>query len=135
MCLTDCFGFASQTGARPRALRRPSSGLSIPPAYRLLFEGKRWRIVPVAGVAVFQGSYRARYVEAMDLDDNTFFPELEGEGRKEAERWLRDFLRLVIRIAGDHRPEMSRGSFDDRRCPSGSDVFQSVCWRNPPQEL
>lgn len=32
-------------------------------------------------------------------DGNSFFPELEGEVRKEADLWLMEYVTLVIRIA------------------------------------
>jgi hypothetical protein len=42
-------------------------------------------------------------------DDDTFFPELEGEERRQADAWLDDYLRIVIRIYKAHleRVELS----------------------------
>ncbi len=41
----------------------------------------------------------------------TFFPELEGDVRKEADLWLRDYLALVIRIAAGPKTETRSSSY------------------------
>lgn len=36
-------------------------------------------------------------------DEDTFFPELEGEERQHADEWLEDYLRIVIQICRERR--------------------------------
>jgi hypothetical protein len=45
----------------------------------------------------------------MTYEDDTFFPELTGDEQQEADAWLRDYLRLVIRISDEQerRDELS----------------------------
>jgi hypothetical protein len=35
-------------------------------------------------------------------EPSTFFPELDGDEREQAERWLKEYLRLVTRIHREH---------------------------------
>lgn len=50
----------------------------------------------------------ARYRGRMATQDpETYFPELENEERSRADEWLRDYLRLVIRIHREHIEALS----------------------------
>jgi hypothetical protein len=52
-------------------------------------------------------------------EPNTFFPELDGDERRAADRWLHDYLRLVIRIYQDSLRSSDSGcpqvEFDESR--------------------
>lgn len=38
----------------------------------------------------------------MSKDIDTFFPELEGDERTAADAWLREYLRVIVRIHREH---------------------------------
>ena len=48
---------------------------------------------------------------------SSYFPELKGERQREADEWLREYLRLVIRI---HRDHLARSS-DNAAMPTSID--------------
>jgi len=45
----------------------------------------------------------------------TYFPELTGEERERADKWLDDYLRIVIRIYRRYQTLVPRGEVDVQR--------------------
>jgi hypothetical protein len=61
---------------------------------------------------------------------DTYFPELEGDDRAGADAWLRDYLRLVIRIHAsltDEQPaDLPATSLTTLAVQAGSERFPTV---------